>query len=170
MLGKYETIRWKSTDGRTIEGLLIKPVNYSEDRKYPLIVDIHGGPASASINNFNSYIHIFAANDYVVFQPNYRGSSGYGEKFKKEIEGDWFGQSFDDIMTGVDYLIEREIVHPDSMGIMGWSFGGDLCNEALVSTNRFKAISTGASSNVPKRYLNNAKTPTLIHCGENDNE
>ena len=201
LLGKYETIRWNSTDGKTIEGLLIKPENYSEDRKYPLIVQIHGGPASASINSFSTYIHIYSANDYVVFQPNYRGSLGYGEKFMKEIAGDYFRQAFDDIMSGVDYLIEREIVHPDSMGIMGWSAGGSWSNWALVSTDRFKAISTGAGivnwisyygqsgnstwfefyikgtpydnwdhyvKQSPLKYIKNAKTPTLIHFGEND--
>lgn len=175
-LGKYETIQWKSTDDRTIEGLLIRPVNYREDRKYPLIVDIHGGPAAASINEFQAYVHVYAANGYVIFQPNYRGSSGYGEKFMKEIARDYLGlfkrvawkQAFDDISTGVDYLIEREIVDPNSMGIMGWSFGGGLSNWALVTTDRFKAISTGASSLVPEKYIKNAKTPTLIHCGEND--
>ncbi|MEE9118381.1 MAG: prolyl oligopeptidase family serine peptidase, partial [Calditrichia bacterium] len=184
LLGKYETIRWKSTDGTTIEGILIKPVNYGEDRKYPLIVQIHGGPQDAYDNRFSAswgdYVHIFAANDYVVFQPNYRGSTGYGEKFKKEIEGDFFGLSFDDIMTGVDYLIERGIVNPDRMGIMGWSAGGMLSNWALVSTDRFKAISTGASAvfsydwdnfiaeESPLKYIKNAKTPTLIHFGEDD--
>jgi dipeptidyl aminopeptidase/acylaminoacyl peptidase len=146
LLGKYETIRWKSTDAQTIEGLLIKPVNYKKDRKYPLIVDIHGGPFSADMNSFEANVHVFATNDYAVFKPNYRGSSGYGEKFEKEIAGDYFRLSFDDIMTGVDYLIERGIVHPDSMGIMGWSAGGMLSNWALVSTDRFKAISTGAGA------------------------
>ena len=168
LLGKYETIRWKSTDGRTIEGLLIKPVNYREDRKYPLIVDIHGGPFAAKTNSFGAEIQIFSANDYVVFQPNYRGSTGYGEKFRREMVLGDFGLRFDDIMTGVDYLVEREIVHPDSMGIMGWSAGGDLSNWVLFSTDRFKAISTGASSTVPKKYIKNVKTPTLIHCGEYD--
>ncbi len=203
LLGKYETIRWKSTDGTTIEGILIKPVNYMADRKYPLIVQLHGGPASAYTKRFTSsyfdYVHIFSANDYVVFQPNYRGSSGYGEKFKKEIAGDYFRLSFEDVMTGVNYLIERGIVHPDSMGVMGWSAGGSLSNWALVSTDRFKAISTGAgkvnaiSDGVgwwnefyfggtpydnwdhyveisPLKYIKNAKTPTLIHCGEYDTD
>jgi dipeptidyl aminopeptidase/acylaminoacyl peptidase len=170
LLCKYETISWKSKDGRTIEGLLIKPANYRKDRKYPLIVDIHGGPASANFNDFSSEIQIFPANQYVVFQPNYRGSSGYGKEFKREVVGYNYGLSIDDIMTGVDYLIEKEIAHPDSMGIMGWSAGGDLSNIALVSTNRFKAISTGASSIVPKKNITNATTPTLIECGENDKE
>jgi dipeptidyl aminopeptidase/acylaminoacyl peptidase len=184
LLGKYETINWKSTDDTTIEGILIKPVNYKKDRKYSLIVQIHGGPHQGCRNDFSAscldYVHIFSANDYVVFQPNYRGSTGYGEKFKKGIVGDFFGLSFDDIMTGVDYLIERGIVDPDSMGIMGWSAGGDLSNGALVCTNRFKAISTGAGGVVyydwdnyvfkesPLKYIKNAKTPTLIHCGEDD--
>ena len=205
LLGKYETIRWQSTDGTIIEGLLIKPVNYKKDKKYPLIVQIHGGLKYAYTNSFSAssyeYVHILAANDYAVFQPNYRGSSGYGEKFNKEIAGDYFGQGFDDIMTGVDYLIERGIVLPDSMGIMGWSAGGSRSNWALVSTDRFKAISTGAGAvnwisyyaqvgdlyireflfngtpynnwdhyikESPLKYIKNAKTPTLIHVGEND--
>jgi len=188
-----------------MEGILIKPVNYNEDRKYPLIVQIHGGPASAYTKSFSAsystYVHIFAANDYVVFQPNYRGSTGYGEKFKKEIAGDYFRQAFDDIMSSVDYLIESEIVHPDSMGFMGWSAGGHWSNWTLVSTDRFKAISTGAGAVnwislyaqtdvqstrefyfmgtpydnwehyievSPLKYIKNARTPTLIHFGEDD--
>ncbi len=192
LLGKYESIRWESTDGTIVEGILIKPVNYKEERRYPLIVQIHGGPHDAYLNNFSGscydFVHIFSANDYVVFQPNYRGSTGYGGIFNKLIiEKDFFGLAFDDIITGVDYLIERGIVHPDSMGIMGWSAGGELSNWALVSTDRFKAISTGAGAvftyhwpdfsydwenNVmkecPLKYIKNAKTPTLIHFGEND--
>jgi dipeptidyl aminopeptidase/acylaminoacyl peptidase len=182
LLGKYETIRWKSTDDSPIEGLLIKPINYNKDRKYPLIVQIHGGPHDACMNYFSDswsdYVHIYAANDYVVFQPNYRGSTGYGEKFKKDVTP-YFGLSLDDILTGVDYLIERGIVHPDSMGVMGWSAGADYSNSILVSTDHFKAISTGAGTvfddkmdnyakESPLKYIKNAKTPTLIHFGEND--
>ncbi|MCK4429776.1 MAG: S9 family peptidase [Candidatus Aminicenantes bacterium] len=182
LLGKYETIRWKSTDDTPVEGLLIKPINYNKDRKYPLIVRIHGGPHDACMNYFSAswgdYVHIYAANDYVVFQPNYRGSTGYGEKFKKEVTP-YFGLSLNDIMTGVDYLIEKGIVHLDSMGVMGWSAGGDYSNSILVSTDRFKAISTGAGTvnddkmdnyakESPLKYIKNAKTPTLIHFGEDD--
>jgi dipeptidyl aminopeptidase/acylaminoacyl peptidase len=205
LLGKYEIIKWKSSDGKIIEGFIIKPENFNENRKYPLIVQIHGGPASANINNFSAsystYVHIYTANDYIVFQPNYRGSTGYGERFKMEIAGDYFRQAFDDIMSGVDYLINRGIVHPDSMGFMGWSAGGHWSNWTLVSTDRFKAISSGAGAvnwislyaqtdvqNTrefyfkgtpyenwdhyikvsPLKYIKNAKTPTLIHFGEDD--
>ena len=150
LLGEYETIRWKSTDGKSIEGLLIKPAGFQQGERYPLIVQIHGGPASAYTNEFSdsygTYVHIYAGNGYAVFQPNYRGSAGYGEKFRMEIAGDYFRQAFDDIITGVDYLIKREIADPDKLGMMGWSAGGHWSNWTLVSTDRFKAISTGAGA------------------------
>jgi len=149
-LAEYENITWKSTDGQTIEGILIYPLDYKQGTRCPLIVQIHGGPASAYTHSFSgsygTYTHVFAANGYAVFQPNYRGSSGYGEKFRMEISGDYFRQAFDDIMTGIDYLIEKGIADPDKLGIMGWSAGGHWSNWTLVSTDRFKAISTGAGA------------------------
>lgn len=149
-LAQYENITWKSTDGQTVEGILVYPLNYEQGKRYPLIVQIHGGPASAYTHSFSgsygTYTHVFAANGYAVFQPNYRGSSGYGEKFRMEISGAYFRQAFDDIMTGVDYLIERGIADPDKLGMMGWSAGGHWSNWTLVSTDRFKAISTGAGA------------------------
>lgn len=183
-LGEYETIKWTSSDSMAVEGILIKPINYKRNRKYPLIVQIHGGPHDVYDNRFSAswgdYVHIYSANGYVVFQPNYRGSTGYGQKFKNESMDDYFRLPFDDIMTGVDFLINKSIVHPDSMGIMGWSAGGEYSNWALVSTDRFKAISSGAGtvtfydweddfeSDSPLKYIKNAKTPTLIQFGEND--
>jgi len=149
-LAQYENVTWKSTDGQTIEGILVYPLNYEQGKRYPLIVQIHGGPASAYTHSFSgsygTYTHVFAANGYAVFQPNYRGSSGYGEKFRMEIAGDYFRQAFDDIMSGVDYLIERGIADPEKLGMMGWSAGGHWSNWTLVSTDRFKAISTGAGA------------------------
>jgi dipeptidyl aminopeptidase/acylaminoacyl peptidase len=149
-LGKYETVRWKSTDGVMVEGILVKPVGYKEGQRYPLIVQLHGGPASAYVNsfsgNYNTYVHVFAGNGYAVFQPNYRGSSNYGEKFRMQIAGDYFRQGYEDIISGVDYLIQRGIADPDKLGIMGWSAGGHWCNWALTHTDRFKAISSGAGA------------------------
>ncbi len=149
-LGDYETIRWKSTDGTMVEGILVKPLGYERGKRYPLIVQIHGGPAAAVMNSFSgsygSYVHIYAANGYAVFQPNYRGSSNYGEKFKMEIAGDYFRQGYEDIMSGVDELIARGIADPDKLGMMGWSAGGHWSNWTLVSTDRFKAISSGAGA------------------------
>jgi len=149
-LGEYETVQWKSTDGQMVEGIVVKPVNYREGRRYPLIVQIHGGPASAYTLSFSgsygTYTNVFAGNGYAVFQPNYRGSTNYGEKFSMEIAGDYFRQAFDDIMTGVDYLIDRGIADSEKLGMMGWSAGGHWSNWTLVSTDRFKAISTGAGA------------------------
>jgi dipeptidyl aminopeptidase/acylaminoacyl peptidase len=150
LLGSYETIRWKASDGAEVEGILIKPVDYQPGRRYPLIVQVHGGPAGTSTNSFgggySTYPHVFAGKGYAVFQPNYRGSSGYGERFRRQIAGDYFRQGFDDIMTGVDYLIARGIADPDKLGHMGWSAGGHWSNWALTHTDRFKAIATGAGA------------------------
>jgi len=147
-LGKYETVYWKSTHGREIEGILVTP--RGKTGPFLLIVQIHGGPASSVQNRFSGswgyYVNVYTGAGYAVFQPNYRGSESYGERFRMEIAGDYFRQAFDDIMTGVDYLIERGVAHPDSLGFMGWSAGGHWSNWTLVSTDRFKAISTGAGA------------------------
>jgi len=149
-LGQYETVQWKSSDGSVVEGILVKPVGYRQGSKVPLIVQLHGGPASAYTQGFSTswgtYTHIFAAGGYAVFQPNYRGSSNYGEKFRMQISGDYFRQGFDDIMTGVDELIQRGVADPEKMGLMGWSAGGNWSNWALTHTDRFRAISSGAGA------------------------
>lgn len=150
LLGSYETVRWKSSDGAEVEGILVKPVGYQPGRRYPLIVQVHGGPAGTAANSFggsySTYPHVFAGKGYAVFQPNYRGSSGYGERFRRQIAGDYFRQGFDDIMTGVDFLIARGIADAGKLGHMGWSAGGHWSNWALTHTDRFKAIATGAGA------------------------
>ncbi len=149
-LATTETVRWKSTDGATIEGLLVKPAGYDPAKRYPLVVQIHGGPAAASVQSFagsySRYDHVWVAAGYVMLHPNYRGSTNYGEKFKTSIVGNYFPQAFGDIMTGVDHLIARGIADPDKMGFMGWSAGGHWSNWTLTHTNRFKAISSGAGA------------------------
>ncbi len=149
-LGKTETIRWKSTDSSMVEGLLVYPVGYQKGTRYPLVVQIHGGPASATTTQFagshSRYDHVYAANGYALLHPNYRGSTNYGEKFKTSIVGNYFAQGFDDIMTGVDHLIAQGIADPDKLGMMGWSAGGHWSNWTLTHTNRFKAISSGAGA------------------------
>ncbi|MGH9761695.1 MAG: S9 family peptidase, partial [Blastocatellia bacterium] len=149
-LGETETVQWKSTDGQTVEGVLVKPLSYQPGKRYPLIVQIHGGPAGASVLNFNgnygTYSNVYAAAGYVCLLPNYRGSTNYGEKFKLQIAGEYFPLGYDDIMTGVDYLIKTGLVDPDKMGVMGWSAGGHWSNWILTHTDRFKAISSGAGA------------------------
>jgi dipeptidyl aminopeptidase/acylaminoacyl peptidase len=147
-LGEEEEISWKSSDGRTVGGILVKPVGYRQGQRYPLIVAIHGGPAAADVLGFNGGYgaQSYAGAGYAVLKPNYRGSTNYGEKHKTDIVGDYFRLGYDDIMTGVNYLIAQGIVDSTKMGVLGWSAGGHWSNWILTHTNRFKAISTGAGT------------------------
>lgn len=149
-LGETEEITWKSSDGKMVGGVLVEPIGYEKGKRYPLIVQIHGGPAGASVLNFSgnygNYSNVYAGAGYVCFLPNYRGSTNYGEKHKMEISGDYFRQGYEDIMTGVDHLISIGLVDKDKMGVMGWSAGGHWSNWILTHTNRFKAISSGAGT------------------------
>ena len=146
-LGEEEEITWRSTDGHEVGGVLVKPVGYQPGQRYPLIVAIHGGPASAAVLGFNgSGSQVYAGAGYAVLQPNYRGSSNYGEAFRTAIVGNYFPQGFEDIMAGVDHLIAEGIVDGDRMGALGWSAGGHWSNWILTHTDRFKAISSGAGT------------------------
>lgn len=149
-LGTTETVRWKARDGVTVEGLLIKPLGYEQGKRYPLIVQLHGGPAAAEVNSFQgryvTYPHVYAAAGYAVLQPNYRGSTNYGEAFMRQIGGNFMRLSYGDILSGVDHLIREGIADPDKLGMMGWSAGGHLSSWTLTQTDRFKAISTGAGA------------------------
>jgi len=147
-LGQEEEITWTSTDGTKVGGVLVKPVGYQPGTRYPLIVAIHGGPASADVLSFNGGYgaQVYAGAGYAVLRPNYRGSTNYGVKHKTAIVGDYFKLGYDDIMTGVDYLIAQGIVDGSKMGALGWSAGGHWSNWILTHTDRFKAISTGAGT------------------------
>jgi dipeptidyl aminopeptidase/acylaminoacyl peptidase len=147
-LGEQEEITWKSKDGTMVGGVLLKPVGYKPGTRYPLIVAIHGGPASADVLGFNGGYNsqVYAGAGYVVLRPNYRGSTNYGQKFKNDIVGNYFPPGYDDIITGVDHLIAQGIVDPEKMGALGWSAGGHWSNWILVNTDRFKGISSGAGT------------------------
>jgi dipeptidyl aminopeptidase/acylaminoacyl peptidase len=147
-LGAQEEFTWKSKDGTNVGGVLVKPVGYQPGQRYPLIVAIHGGPAGADVLRFNGGYgaQVYAGAGYVVLQPNYRGSTNYGEAFKNGIVGNYFPPGFDDIMTGVDALIAQGIVDGARLGALGWSAGGHWSNWILTHTDRFKAISSGAGT------------------------
>jgi len=147
-LGREVEVEWTSTDGKTVGGVLVYPVAYEEGRRYPLIVAIHGGPASADVLRFNGGYgaQVYAGAGYAVLKPNYRGSTGYGNAHRTDIVGDYFTLGYDDIMTGVDHLIAEGIVDGERMGVLGWSAGGHWSNWILTRTDRFKAISSGAGT------------------------
>ncbi|MEW6455715.1 MAG: S9 family peptidase [Acidobacteriota bacterium] len=148
-LGIYKTVKWKSKDKKEIEGLLVLPHDYEEGKKYPLIVQLHGGPASAYLNSFSSswstYVNVLTGKGFTIFQPNYRGSTGYGDDFMREIEGKYFDKSIDDIITGIDHLISKGIADEAKIGVMGWSAGGHMTNWLITHfPYKFKAASSGA--------------------------
>jgi dipeptidyl aminopeptidase/acylaminoacyl peptidase len=147
-LGRQEEITWTSSDGTQVGGVLTYPVGYVRGQRYPLIVAIHGGPASADLLGFNGGYgsQVYAGAGYAVLKPNYRGSTNYGEAFRTGIVGNYFPPGYEDIMTGVDHLIAQGIVDGDRMGALGWSAGGHWSNWILVNTDRFRAISSGAGT------------------------
>ncbi|HSP92088.1 MAG TPA: prolyl oligopeptidase family serine peptidase, partial [Vicinamibacterales bacterium] len=121
---------------------------YQAGQRYPLIVAIHGGPAAADVLRFNGGYgaQVYAGAGYAVLQPNYRGSTNYGEAHRNGIVGNYFPPGFDDIMSGVDHLIASGIADGARMGALGWSAGGHWSNWILTHTDRFKAISSGAGT------------------------
>jgi dipeptidyl aminopeptidase/acylaminoacyl peptidase len=143
-----EAVRWKSLDGTEIEGILIKPADYDPGKKYPLLVVIHGGPATLDNLSYTpdrDYpIEMFAAKGALLLKPNYRGSTGYGEKLRTLIIGNLGIGPYEDMISGVDSLIAKGLVDPTRLGVMGWSQGGHNTAFAATYSNRFKAASVGA--------------------------
>ena len=145
-----EVVRWKSQDGAEIEGVLHKPADFQAGRRHPLLVVIHGGPTGISRPvpyGSGSYypIDAFLAKGALVLEPNYRGSAGYGEKFRSlNVRNLGIGDAWD-VLSGIDALVQQGLVDRDRVGSMGWSQGGYI--SAFLTTrhsDRFKAISVGA--------------------------
>jgi len=144
MLGRVEVIRWKNSDGQEIEGILTYPVNHQPGRKYPLILNPHGGPSGAVLASFNPVNQFFASNGFFVLQPNFRGSSNYGQEFLNANRNKWGIVDYDDCMTGVDYCLAQGWADPEKLVCYGWSYGGYMSFWIATQTDRFKAISPGA--------------------------
>lgn len=143
-LAKPEIVRWMSKDGMEIEGVFYRPADSEEGSRTPLILDIHGGPPGHFANEFQSDFHVFAGLGYASFGPNIRGSDSYGDDLLTALMGDVGGGEYEDLMTGVDYLIEERDVDPERLGLRGWSWGGILGSWVITRTDRFKAASLGA--------------------------
>jgi dipeptidyl aminopeptidase/acylaminoacyl peptidase len=158
-LAKREVIQWKSTDGAVIEGVLIKPADFDPAKKYPLLVVIHGGPTGVdtpTLRGDRYYpIEMFAAKGALILRPNYRGSAGYGEKFRALNVRNLGVGDYWDVISGVDYLIAQGNVDRDRVGSMGWSQGGYISAFITTTSDRFKAVSVGAGiSNWMTYYVN----------------
>jgi dipeptidyl aminopeptidase/acylaminoacyl peptidase len=163
-LAHREVISWKSTDGTTIEGILYTPADMDARKKYPLLVVIHGGPTGVDqpVVNADRYYPIerFVAKGALVLRPNYRGSAGYGEKFRALNVRNLGVGDYADVISGVDALIAKGIVDKDRVGSMGWSQGGYISAYITTSSDRFKAVSVGAGiSDWTTYYVNTDITP-----------
>jgi dipeptidyl aminopeptidase/acylaminoacyl peptidase len=146
---RQERVEWKGADGVTVDGLLFYPLDYQEGQRYPLAVQTHGGPQASDKYGFGqsrNYVQVLAAKGYAVLQPNYRGSTGYGDAFLRDMVGSYFKNSHLDVMTGVDHLVKTGLADPDRLVKMGWSGGGHMTNKIITFTNRFKAASSGAGA------------------------
>jgi dipeptidyl aminopeptidase/acylaminoacyl peptidase len=143
--GEVEEIKYESVDGFEIEGWIVKPPDFDPSRKYPMMLSIHGGPHGMYNVGFNFAWQEHAANGYVVLYTNPRGSSGYGSAFGNSIKNAYPGKDYDDLMNGVDLVIDRGYIDDENMFVYGCSGGGVLTSWVVGHTDRFAA----ASANCP---------------------
>ena len=163
-LARREVVHWKSGDGATVEGVLLKPADFDAKKKYPLLVVIHGGPTGIDqpVVNPDRYYPVeqFVAKGALVLRPNYRGSAGYGAAFRALNVRNLGVGDYADVISGVDYLISQGFVDKDRVGSMGWSEGGYISAFITTSSDRFKAVSVGAGiSDWMTYYVNTDITP-----------
>ncbi len=143
-LGRSETIHWKGPGGHTLDGVLTYPSNYSSARRYPLVLYVHGGPNSASRERFNLMPQLLALHDWIVFEPNYRGSDNHGNDFYSAIYKDAGQGPGEDVMSGVGYLKSRGLIDPTRMAVTGWSYGGFMTTWLAGHYPVWKAAVAGA--------------------------
>ncbi len=174
-VASMEAVEWPASDGIMIEGWLARPLGADPAKPLPLIVHVHGGPTARWGGTFRGSWHDWwqnlAAAGYAVFRPNPRGSTGRGAAFTASNRNDLGGMDFDDVMQGIDWLIDSGVADPERIGILGWSYGGFLTAWAVTHTDRFKAAVAGAAvTNWPSkvgttdiRPMNEARFPGPLH-------
>jgi dipeptidyl aminopeptidase/acylaminoacyl peptidase len=149
-LPRAKPYRWTSDDGTPVEGMLMYPPGKFEAKNLPVFVLIHGGPQDADGNHFEAdwyqWDRLAATEGWLVFEPNYRGSTGYGDKFALQIVPEIVSKPGRDILTGVDALVKDGIADPNRLTIGGYSYGGYMTNWLITQTTRFKAAVTGAGA------------------------
>ncbi|MFN2452749.1 MAG: prolyl oligopeptidase family serine peptidase [Pyrinomonadaceae bacterium] len=142
-LQDVERITYKGADNWDVDGFLVKPVGWQAGKKYPLILNIHGGPAGMYGVDWYHEFQVYAARGWAVFFTNPRGSTGYGQKFERGIENEWGGKDYTDIMNGVEAALQKySWIDRDRLGVTGGSYGGYMTNWIVGHTNIFKAAVT----------------------------
>lgn len=144
ILAEYDIVQWESNDGLEVEGLMYYPEEVSKNGSSPFLLHIHGGPAGVFRNAFSPQYHVWAGLGYVQLAPNVRGSTAYGDDFLRGNMNDIGDGDYEDLMSGVDMLIEQDWIDPEKMAVRGWSYGGILGGTTITKTDRFKAASLGA--------------------------
>ncbi|HYB63937.1 MAG TPA: S9 family peptidase [Steroidobacteraceae bacterium] len=144
-LARSETVSWKGPGGRTLDGVLTYPAGYSQGRRYPLVLVVHGGPNSASRERFSLLPQLVAAHDWFAFEPNYRGSDNSGDAFYASIYRDAGQGPGEDVMSGVEYLKSRGLIDPSRMAVSGWSYGGFMTTWLAGHYPVWKAAVAGAA-------------------------
>jgi dipeptidyl aminopeptidase/acylaminoacyl peptidase len=146
---RQEKVEWKAADGATIEGILFYPIGYEAGRRYPLVVQLHAGPMEsdkfgAGPGLLLNYFPVLTAKGYAVLRPNYRGSTGYGAAFLRDVNNGYFHNMATDVLAGVDHLVQTGVADPQRLVVMGVSAGGTLTQKLVTMTGRFKAASAAA--------------------------
>ena len=164
---KTEVVRWKSTDGKDVEGLLTYPISYTAGKRVPLLLIVHGGPAGvfkqAFLGNYSPFpVAVFANDGYAVLRVNPRGSSGYGRDFRYANYKDWGGGDFADLMSGVDYVVSKGVADANRLGVMGWSYGGFMTSWIIGHTDRFRAAIVGAGVTDLLSFTGTADIPGFL--------
>lgn len=145
-LSRPESFTYKSVDDWTVHGWIMKPVGFEERKKYPLILEIHGGPHTMYANTYFHEMQMLAAQGFAVLYVNPRGSHGYGQQFVDAVRGDYGGKDYEDLMAAVDYALETfDFIDETRLGVTGGSYGGFMTNWIVGHTNRFKAAVTQRS-------------------------
>lgn len=143
-LADFDLVTWNSYDGLEIEGIYYTPKNHEFDGSSPFLLHIHGGPAGVFSNRFSPQYHVWAGLGFVQLAPNVRGSTAYGDSLLRGNMYDIGDGDYEDLMSGVDMLIENSSVDPEKLAVRGWSYGGILGGTTITKTDRFKAASLGA--------------------------
>ena len=150
ILQQAENFWFESFDGTRVQGWLMPPVCFSKTQKYPLILVIHGGPHNMFGHDFDERTHLLSQAGYAVVYINPRGSHGYGQSFSSGTLMDWGGGDYQDLMAGVDYVLDQNIwLNAELLGVTGQSYGGYMTNRIITQTSRFKAaVTDGGLSNL----------------------
>lgn len=143
-IGQVEVVHWKSKEGIALEGIATFPAGYEKGKKYPFLVLPHGGPEANDELNFDAFARTVAGLGYVVLQPEYRGSTGYGADFLAAIYQHFGDRAYEDVDSATDFAIQQGWADPNHLAIFGWSAGGFMTSWTVTQTNRYKAAIEGA--------------------------